>query len=238
MTDKLKVEIHNIKAISDLTFELPLQPGLYAITGHNGAGKSTLVACASTVFFNIPMKEYFGQTDNDAYIKFSLNETTREWRNTNGKWKHSASKNKMGINGFFEGSVIYGNRFRNTDFQNIHKVENVQAQDVVLADEFIRENLGNILHSDQNYYDRLYKLKTKITGLKGDIFFMEKGDKRVSQFHMSTGENLLISVLNSLCEQQKKKRSRQYYIVFLDEIELALHPSSLRRLVIQVSQVR
>lgn len=231
-TDKLKVEIHNIKAISDLTLELPLCPGLYAITGHNGAGKSTLVACSSTVFFNIPMKAYFGRTEDNAFIRFSLNDAVREWKYSNGKWKRSSSGSKMEINGFYEGSVIYGNRFRNTDFENIYKVENIGDDEIVKADDFIRESLGEILHSDKTFYDNLYKLSKDITGLKGDIFFLKKEEKRVSQFHMSTGENLLISVLNSLCEQQKKKRARQYYLVFLDEIELALHPSSLKRLVI------
>ena len=231
-TDKLIVEIHNIKAISDLKFELPLQPGLYAITGHNGAGKSTMVACASTVFFNMPMKAYFGRTDENSFIKFTLNNSIREWKKVNGKWRKFASEKKMEINGFYEGSIMYGNRFRNTDFENIYKVENIQDEDIVKADDFIRENLGEILHADKAYYDNLYQLSKYKTGLKADIFFWEKCGKRVSQFHMSTGENLLISVLNSLCEQQKRKRSRQYYIVFLDEIELALHPSSLRRLVI------
>lgn len=230
-TDRLKVEIHEIKAISDLTFELPLTPGLYAITGHNGAGKSTMVTCASTVFFNIPMNAYFGSTDDKAYIRFCLGDTTREWHKHDGKWRRSTSETKMEINGFYEGSVIYGNRFRNTDFENISKIEKITDKDLAKADDFIRDNLGEILHGDKTYYECLYKLSTPIQGLKGDIFFFDKGDRRVSQFHMSTGENLLISVLNALCEQQKRNRTRKFYLVFLDEIELALHPSSLKRLV-------
>ena len=31
-----------------------------------------------------------------------------------------------------------------------------------------------------------------------DIFYYQKGEKRVSQFHMSTGENLMVSILNSI----------------------------------------
>ena len=44
-----------IKCIDELTIELPIDKGLYAITGQNGSGKSTISACASSVFFNVPI---------------------------------------------------------------------------------------------------------------------------------------------------------------------------------------
>lgn len=74
---KLKMNIKKIKCIDDLTIELPIDKGLYAITGQNGSGKSTIAACASSVFFNIPMKEYFGKTDDDASISFELGMSKR-----------------------------------------------------------------------------------------------------------------------------------------------------------------
>ena len=56
---------------------------------------------------------------------------------------------------------------------------------------------------------------------------------------MSTGENLLVSILNSLYIKNKahNKKASVFYnrvkarMIFLDEIELALHPSALKRLV-------
>lgn len=49
---------------------------------------------------------------------------------------------------------------------------------------------------------------------------------------MSTGENLLISILNSLYIRNNDRASlSKPCMMFLDEIELALHPSSLKRLV-------
>lgn len=62
---KLKMHISKIKCIRDLTIELSIERGLYAITGQNGSGKSTIVACASSVFFNLPMKDYFGDYIED-----------------------------------------------------------------------------------------------------------------------------------------------------------------------------
>ena len=39
----------------------------------------------------------------------------------------------------------------------------------------------------------------------GYIFYYEKKGKRISQFHMSTGENLLISILNSISIRKKER---------------------------------
>ena len=88
----LKIEINKIKSIENFTIELPLDRGLYAIAGENTSGKSTLVACASTVFFNMPMYQYFGKPVDGAYISFELGEAKRKWEFT-GKWinTHGAS---------------------------------------------------------------------------------------------------------------------------------------------------
>lgn len=49
---------------------------------------------------------------------------------------------------------------------------------------------------------------------------------------MSTGENLLITILNSINLRNNDRASlTKPCVMFLDEIELALHPSSLKRLV-------
>jgi hypothetical protein len=55
---------------------------------------------------------------------------------------------------------------------------------------------------------------------------------------MSTGENLLVSVLNSINMRNSDRASLiKPCILFLDEIELALHPSSLKRLVSFLSKI-
>ena len=57
---------------------------------------------------------------------------------------------------------------------------------------------------------------------------------------MSTGENLLISILHSLKILYNKRTTNsdgRPCIVFLDEIELALHSSALRRLVVFLKKI-
>lgn len=229
--------INKIKSINKLDIELPIDKGIYAITGQNGSGKSTLVTCASSVFFNMPMNDYFGQTEQDSFIKFELNGGFREWvKNHNDRWVKNSSGSRMNIKGFYEGSLIFGNRFRNTNYQILKRLDKIDNRKLKPVSSFIRENLGFILQNDSNFYEALFKLNNRDAGhqvsFTGDIFYYKKGTKRVSQFHMSTGENLLISVLNSLeLRNNDRANLNKPCLLFLDEIELALHPSSLKRLV-------
>ena len=55
---------------------------------------------------------------------------------------------------------------------------------------------------------------------------------------MSTGENLLISILNSISIRKKERDNiEKPCMFFLDEVELALHPSSLKKLMTLLTQV-
>lgn len=235
---KLAMKIRNIKCIGELSFEFPLGSGLYAITGENGAGKTTVITCASSVFFHLPMKECFGNP-NGALINFQLDDTERTSYVKEKAWRQSSSKKKMLINGFFEGSIILGNRFKDCTLGSISLLESVTDKDLYEAPKFISENLGNILHEDLNFYNNLYVVKKdKADKLKltKQTFMRKVGDtKYISQLKMSTGENLLICILCSIytaINRRAKKYKNIPYVIFLDEIELALHSSALRRLII------
>lgn len=238
---KLKMTIKKIKCIDDLTIELPVDKGMYAITGQNGAGKSTVATCASSVFFNKKMSDYFGKTQPDAMIDFEYNGAKRTHFKANGEWKRN-DEGFIDLKGFYEGSLIYGNRFRNTNYDNLGKLEKIDENLLKPAPEFVKDNFGHILHNNKNFYDRLFQVGAKtlrnVVNLKGDIFYYEINNKKVSQFHMSTGENLLISVLNSLNKRNSDRKSLSTpCIILLDEIELALHPSSLKRLVAFLNEI-
>ena len=185
------------------------------------------------------MKDFFGKTDEGASISFELNGATRAWNMKNGKWQQESS-GTMSIKGFYEGSIIFGNRFKNTNYNLLKKFDKIDDSNLEIAEEFLREHLGVILHNNKDFYEKLLILNgDNVTSndaaqgieFKGDIFYYQKYGKRVSQFHMSTGENLLISILNSLNIRNKERGVlSKPCLIFLDEIELALHPSSLIRL--------
>ena len=151
---KLDINIHKIKCVEDFKISLPIDKGLYAITGQNGSGKSTIAACASSVFFNVPMKQYFGVTDSDAYIKFQLGDSKRTWTKKDGKWQKMSEGPVMNIKGFFEGSLIFGNRFKDMTYDNIYSLESINQDKLLEASSFIRKNLGLILQGDEEYYEK------------------------------------------------------------------------------------
>ena len=233
----LNMTISKIKAIDALNLSLPLDKGLYAITGENGSGKSTVITCASSSFYNMKMVDYFGKTENDSKIYFEFDNGEKIYaKDSSGRW-YSKINGKFRIKGFYEGSVIYGNRFRTTNYNNLKKLEYINNDVLSKADDYILHNLGYILHNNKNYYEKIYKassneLAKKHIFINGDLFFYEKNGKLISQFHMSTGENLLISILNSLLLRNTERTDfSEPCLILLDEIELALHPSSLKRLV-------
>jgi len=235
----LELSIHEIKSIDDVQLQLPVDPGLYGITGQNGSGKSTIVTCASSVFFDLQKDEYFGYTEPESFIEIKFDGKSKKWyKDENNQWI-SDTQSSLGLQGFYEGSLIFGNRFKDTSYDKLHELDRIDFTKLNPAAEFIRKNLGQILQGDENYYEKLWRVPFTYGRFKSDLFFYEKNGRKVSQFHMSTGENLLVSILNSLFINNKKRerKAQVYYnkvkgqIIFLDEIELALHPSSLNRLV-------
>lgn len=68
----LEMSIKNIKAIKELTLRLPLEKGLYAITGENATGKSTITMCAASLFYHFDTKQYFGMVTENSSIAFNL----------------------------------------------------------------------------------------------------------------------------------------------------------------------
>lgn len=240
---ELNMRIRNIKGIKEFAFSFPLDKGIYAITGENGSGKSTLISCASTVFYTMPMYEHFGRPV-DATIEFTLDNTTRSWLYNGKKWEQEFSEKKMRINGFFEGSIIFGNRFKNTKMSIINLLDSFTENDINPASSFVSHNLGLILHNDMNFFKDLFVTKKSAAEKNGlssaTYFFKTSNGELVSQPRMSTGENLLLSILNSL-EILRNKRIKNNdgrpCIVFLDEIELALHSSALRRLILFLKNI-
>ena len=140
----------------------------------------------------------------------------------------------LGITGFYEGSLIYGNRFKDVDFNRLKTLAGVNKSELLPSTVFVKDNLGSILHDNKRYYKDLYILNpesTKKHALLKEPYYYEINGKLINQLTMSTGENLLISILHSLKMRIKRKAYGEMPIfILLDEIELALHSSALRRL--------
>lgn len=231
----INVKIHNVKNIDDFEFEIPTKKGLYALTGENGSGKSTVISCAAAAFYVPSFYDYFGNPRKGAYIKFDFDGKTRSVTEENGRWKTPSNHEFLGITGFYEGSIVFGNRFKDIDYSLLGKLASVKIEELDKASDFVKRSLGNILHDDEEYYENLYVLKyetAKKMKLKRTPYYYENKGTMISQLNMSTGENLLLTILSSIEKRLKKDvYGDSPAFMFLDEIELALHSSALRRLV-------
>ncbi len=227
------VKIHNVKNIDDFEFEVPVEKGLYALTGENGSGKSTVISCAAAAFYVPSFEDYFGNPREDAYIEFNFAGRKRSVREKGGKWKNPS--NTLGITGFYEGSIVFGNRFKDIDYSLLGKLATIKLEQLNDATDFVKKSLGSILHDDEDYYKTLYVLKNeeaKQLGLQRSTYYFKNKGALISQLNMSTGENLLLTILSSIERRLKKKvYGETPAFLLLDEVELALHSSALRRLV-------
>lgn len=235
------LKIHNVKNIDDFEFVIPTERGLYALTGENGSGKTTVVACAATAFYNPAYEEFFGSPRTGAYISFEYEGKRKEICESGGKWITSSQSRNLGITGFYEGSIGFGNRFKDIDSSLLGSLARIGRDQLNHASSFVKKSLGSILHDDETFYDNLFVLKKTVREemkLKRFHYFYENKGSLISQLNMSTGENLLLTILSSIESRMKKEvYGGAPAFLFLDEIELALHSSALRRLVFFLKEI-
>ena len=250
---EIDLQIEKVKNIVYAKIKLPLEKGMYAIVGENSCGKSTLMLALSLMVKTSSahmLKPY--DLCKQSKITIKTEDAIDEWfyrgnRLTTGKFGqtfdrrthkfHNALFTSTHIEGFYEGSIFYGCRF--DDYNNIDQFMSKSdiKKDLVDADEFVSQQLGFILHNDINYYKTLKKIKNRkiaeTNGFKGIPYFIEVKDNLISQFRMSSGESMLISLIdfiNNLVIKNPKGSKKLLFLI--DEVELALHPAAIDRLVL------
>lgn len=233
----LTVEIHGIKNIKDFKLSIPIEQGLYAIAGSNGIGKSTIMALLAVPFRTSILSTIFNSCSSNSSVKYSYEGKNDAWIKNEKKWLLDGRKQTIRIDGFIEGSVIHGTRFTDANEKILEISEKVKDEHLIDADSFINENFNYVLHG-KNFYPIIKKIRNKYLaeelGFESVPYFMEYEDRRLSQFWLSSGENLLLSLLhflNNKIFQQKRKGSNTISFILIDEVELALHPVAINRLV-------
>jgi predicted ATP-dependent endonuclease of OLD family len=247
------LKIHNVRNITDANMSFPFEKGLYAIVGENGCGKSTIMLSLS-LMVKTSSAHWFREQDivSDSSIDISFQGREDHWfvknsklttdrftfvRPHNGVPGHSALVVSTHVEGFYEGSIFYGCRF--DDFSSITDVMKRPEllQNLVEADEYVSSTLGYILHNDTGHYPSLMKIRNRACassfGFVGMPYFYKVNGGIISQFQMSSGECMLLSLLdfiNNLIIKSKNKKSSDL-LFLIDEVELALHPGAIDRLV-------
>lgn len=243
---EIYLKIKNIKNIKEANMSLPFDKGLYAIVGENGCGKSTLMLALSLMVKTSSSRMLTPiDLDNQSLISISVDNITDEWKYKNkklttGKYKtvkgHHSMVASTHVEGFYEGSIFYGSRFNDYNLiDNFLADPNYNAY-LTDADAFVRETLGYILHNNKNHYKVLKKIKSRSNAdsfhFRGIPYFIEENHHIISQYRMSSGESMLISLIDFINNLVIKNSSSHSKLLFLiDEVELALHPSAVDRLV-------
>ena len=182
------------------------------------------------------MNKYFSNsTENGSLIHYNFKNIDFKYYFNGKKWKNKGRE--IYLHGFYEGSLIHGNRFRDSHYRALRNASKVKKNELIEANPEIIKQLGIILHDNESHYKNLKKLSSdrakQIFKFRSSPYFLVNEDKLISQLSLSTGENLLLSLLHSIYTHINKRKNREHeYLILLDEVELALHPSALLRLLI------
>lgn len=246
MSLDINVKLNKIKNINHFEYQFSFERGIYALVGENAVGKSTVMAAiASTVYPKVLHR--YGQTEitKESSVSISCNGETDTWVADSVGQQMNRRGSKVVFNGIYEGSIFSGTRF--ADMKNIDEILQKTpgfVEDLIPASKELKDALSYILHDELGHYDSLYKLSTfaiaQKYGLENMPYFLKLTDGQyISKYKMSSGECLLISLLNFIIStalkprylKNRKKVISDRLFIFVDEVELALHPSSILRLV-------
>ncbi|MCZ5941106.1 hypothetical protein O4N64_24465, partial [Vibrio parahaemolyticus] len=74
-----------------------------------------------------------------------------------------------------------------TNYRILKNLDRIDDDLLQPGEDFIRTNLGKILHNNEEFYTELFKVNNADVGksvqFSGDIFYYQKDGRRVSQFH-------------------------------------------------------
>lgn len=266
----LALEIKNLKSIKSLKIEFPLERGVNVLCGGNGVGKSTVFYCLARLFYSQAFNVYLRKAGRDeTEINFTFGDNTNQWVKSvkNNNWSRKNNPDSTGtifLNGFFESSFIFGNRFKYANVNMMKKAEIVPISKMERLDDYIVKKLGKILRDDENFYTEMYihypqnnnPNQTTENQYEGKstpngkaqkprpVFALKSGDDVVHYHEMSSGEFIVASLIeyiyDELVNKEKTKNKRfssDVKLILLDEVEIGLHPSAQQRLVIYLQDV-
>ncbi|WP_150427405.1 ATP-dependent endonuclease [Dechloromonas sp. CZR5] len=237
----LKIKIDNVKNIKSAVIEFPLEQSLSLIVGSNGSGKSTILLALSQAIRNSLRTLNSDDYNASSNVEITLDGKTDVWSGSNN-W--NLPSQNVSLRGMYEGSLFYGTRFNDSRTVDGHlKAGNIAGNDIVDADDYVKEKLSHILTGTSNKYKDLKRIKNRSIAQKLNLtstpYFNSINGNLISQYRMSSGECLLISLLhfvyNAIVRRSLSKD--QLILVLIDEIELALHPIAVSRFIDLINEL-
>lgn len=237
----LKITIENVKNIKYAEIEFPLEKSLTLIVGSNGSGKSTILLALSQAIRRSLKSLSDDDFDATSRVQLSIDGKVDVWSGSNN-WRSYSRDSRL--NGMYEGSLFYGTRFndsRTVDEQL--RAGRIRSDEIVDADDYIKDKLSFILSGMGGKYSSLKRVKNRSIsdnlGLASTPYFNFTNGKLISQYRMSSGECLLISLLHFVYNAivRRSLPQGQPILILIDEIELALHPIAVSRFIDLMSEL-
>lgn len=239
--DTIKLDISNVRCVREAHIELPFDNGIYTLVGTNGCGKSTIMSCLSQLVMtrNNSLNDGFTSLSS---VRFSIDTRQMQSQWTGRDWQKTGDI--LRFNGLYEGSLFYGTRFQDsTRIERKINNKEIHENEIAEADDYVKDRLSFILHGDLLHYRSLKRIKNRdiasIHGIKNLPYFDNVDGRLISQYRMSSGECLLISLMHFLYNSivRRSLPKDQKVIVLIDELELALHPIAVLRLVDYIKEL-
>lgn len=234
----LILTIENIKNIAYAKIKIPIEKGIYCFCGTNGSGKSTIISCLGKLIVEYSLDSFKYSDNPNQKITYEYQDSINEIVKVNyEEYSLSVKKGKqIKFKGVYEGSIFYGTRFHDSH-QVDNFLKNLKDKDISEASDFVKEKLSYILHGEESLYKNLKKITNRTIAkkyqLKNVPYFYKYNNKLISQYKMSSGECLLLSLLdfiNNTINKNTKNDENKIKLIIIDEIEVALHPSAIERL--------
>ena len=230
------IHIDNLKGIKNL--DISFEKNLTAIMGVNGAGKSTILHALACIYKPYKNEEdykfpfFFTPNPDSSWenSKFSIKywdensqkEYTREYRKDTGRWSPRYVDRPQRDTYFIgiETCVPEIEKERQTSFID-YKTSLANERN---ADKIIK-SAASILNKN---YDQLNYHRTKKKELLG---VHTNDDMKYSSLSMGAGEQRILRILKTIYT------ASEYSLILIDEVDILLHVTALKRLISKLSEV-
>lgn len=251
MSLDLYLGIDKIKNINHFEYTFAFDKGIYALVGENAVGKSTVMSAVASVVYRQTLRR-LGESELCPESKVTLKCMDKEtvWSYDGKTGRLTPSDLAIQFYGIYEGSIFTGTRFE--DMKNLDDLTSDQefVDKLIPASDEMKEALSYILHGEEGHYKKLFRLKNMEVARQHSLgnmpyFLQLENGKFISKYKMSSGECMLISLLNFINSPAlnpaaiKNRHSvlTDKLFAFIDEVELALHPSSIDRLLVYLEEM-
>ncbi|MCP1288805.1 ATP-binding protein [Chromobacterium sp. S0633] len=249
---KINLRIGSVRGLR--SFSIEFNYPLAAISGKNGSGKSTILAIAACGYHNtaggycLPGRKQSYYTFFDFFIvskdEFPIEGVYIDYLFMHNNWRSEKSEDKVGKK-WQTRFKNHGGKWNNYDSRVRRPVlyfgiSRVTPHSEKSTSKSYKSRFKTA--EKKGIEERVYQDVAFVLGLKYTDFeygfhvgyrlpFVKKGDVQYSGFNMGTGENALFDLFWHIHE------SPTGTLVLIDEIELGLHESAQKNLILKLKEV-